>query len=142
LLPVRFRDTATVPAVALVGESEAIAGTGSELGDVMEKFTELEFTADGRLDTEIAAAPSEVVSVGRIAAVSCIALTNVVGRGDPFQLTTEPLTKFVPLTVRVKPAGLQYDVEDAETEVTVGAEIVKVAPGEMPPPGPIVNRKI
>ena len=142
LLPVRFRDTATVPAVALVGESEAIAGTGSELGDVMEKFTELEFTADGRLDTEIAAAPSEVVSVGRIAAVSCIALTNVVGRGDPFQLTTEPLTKFVPLTVRVKPAGLQYDVEDAETEVTVGAEIVNVAPGEMPPPGPIVNRKI
>lgn len=142
MLPVRFRDTATVPAVALVGESEAIAGTGSELGDVMEKFTELEFTADGRLDTEIAAAPSEVVSVGRIAAVSCIALTNVVGRGDPFQLTTEPLTKFVPLTVRVKPAGLQYDVEDAETEVTVGAEIVNVAPGEMPPPGPIVNRKI
>jgi hypothetical protein len=142
LLPVRFRDTATVPAVALVGESEAIAGTGSELGDVMDKFTELEFTADGRFDTEIAAAPSEVVSVGGIVAVSCIALTNVVGRGDPFQLTTEPLTKFVPLTVRVKPAGLQYDVEDAETEVTVGAEIVNVAPGEMPPPGPIVNRKI
>jgi hypothetical protein len=118
-----------------------MVGAGSELGAVMEKFKELEFTADGRFDTEIAAGTSEAVSVGRIAAVSCIALTNVVGRGDPFQLTTEPLTKFVPFTVRVKPAGLQYDVEDAETDITVGAEIVNVAPVEMPPPGPIANKK-
>ena len=27
------------------------------------------------------------------------------------------------------------------TEVTVGAEIVNVAPVEMPPPGPIVTKK-
>jgi hypothetical protein len=141
LLPVTFSVTAAVPAVALVGDSEVTVGAGRELGDVMEKFKELEFAAEGRFDTEIAAVPSDVVSVGGIAAVSCIALTNVVGRGDPFQLTTEPLTKFVPFTVRVKPAGLQYDVEDAETDVTVGAEIVNVAPVEMPPPGPSVNKK-
>jgi hypothetical protein len=142
LLPVTFRVTAAVPAVARAGESEVIAGTGRELGDVVEKFIALEVAAEGRFDTEIAAGPIATVSVGGIAAVSCIALTNVVGRGDPFQLTTEPLTKFVPFTVRVKPAGLQYDVEDAETDVTVGAEIVNVAPGEMPPPGPSVNKKI
>lgn len=142
MLPVTFSVTAAVPAVALVGDSEVTVGAGRGPGDVMEKFRELEFTADGRFDTEIAAGASATVSVGGIAAVSCIALTNVVGRGDPFQLTTEPLTKFVPFTVRVKPAGLQYDVEDAETDVTVGAEIVNVAPVEMPPPGPIVNKKI
>lgn len=141
MLPVTFRVTAAVPAVARAGESEVIAGTARELGDVMEKLTEFEFTAEGKFDTEITAGPSEVVSVGGIAAVSCIGLTNVVGRGEPFQLTTEPLTKFVPFTVRVKPAGLQYDVEDAETDVTVGAEIVNVAPVDMPPPGPSVNKK-
>jgi hypothetical protein len=141
LLPVTFRVTPAVPAVARAGESEVIAGTGRELGAVVEKFMGLEFTADGKFDMEIAAVPSKPVSVAEIMAVSCIALTNVVGRGDPFQLTTEPLTKFVPFTVRVKPAGLQYDVEDAETDVTVGAEIVNVAPVEMPPPGPSVNKK-
>ena len=141
LLPVTLRATPAVPAVARAGESEVIAGAGRELGDVMEKLTGLEFTADGRFDTEIAAGACEAVSGGGIAAVSCIALTNVVGRGDPFQLTTEPLTKFVPFTVKVKPVGLQYDVEDAETDVTLGAEIVNVAPVEMPPPGPSVNKK-
>jgi hypothetical protein len=137
LLPVTFKVkvTAVVPAVARAGESEVIAGIGRELGDVMEKLTELELTADGRFDTEIAAVPDETVSVAGIAAVSCIALTNVVWRGIPFQLTTEPLTKLVPFTVRVKPAGLQYEVEDAEADVTVGAEIVNVAPVEMHPAG-------
>jgi hypothetical protein len=141
LVPVAVKGNAAVPAVARAGESEVMVGAGSELGAVLEKSIELEFTADGKFDTEIAAGVSEAVSDGGIAAVSCIALTNVVGRGDPFQFTTEPLTKFVPFTVRVKPAGLQYDVEDAETEVTVGAEIVNVAPVEMPPPGPSVNKK-
>jgi len=133
--------TPAVPAVALAGESEVTVGAGSELGAVVEKLTELEVAAEGRFDTEIAAGPSATVSVGGIAAVSCIALRYVVRRGNPFQLTTEPLTKFVPFTVRVRPVGLQYAVEDAVTEVTVGGEIVNVAPVEMPPPGPIVNKK-
>jgi hypothetical protein len=141
LEPVTVKGNAAVPAVARAGESEAMVGAGSELGDVMEKLAGLEFTAEGRFDTEIIAVPGKAVSGGEIAAVSCIALTNVVGRGKPFQLTTLPLTKFVPFTVRVKPTGLQYDAEDAETDVTVGAEIVNVAPVEMPPPGPIVNKK-
>jgi hypothetical protein len=142
LIPVTFKLNAAVPAVTRAGESEVMAGRGSELGDVMEKLKGADVTADGKLTTEIiAAVSSEVVSVGGIPAVSCTALTNVVGRGDPFQLTTDPLTKFVPFTVRVKPAGLQYDVEDAEIEVTVGAEIVNVAPTDVPPPGPSVNKK-
>jgi hypothetical protein len=154
LLPVTVKGNAAVPAVARAGESEVIAGTGSELGAVVEKLRDFEFTAEGRFDTKITAGFSEAVSVDWIAAVSCIALTNVVGRGNPFQLTTEPLTKFVPFTVKVKPAGLQYDVEDPEADVTVGAEIVNVAPVERHPAGthpgvggltlpagPIVNKK-
>ena len=107
MLPVMFRVTPAVPAVALDGESEVTVGAGSELGAVVEKLTELEFTADGKFDTKITAGNCEAVSGGGIAAVSCIALTNVVRRGNPFQLTTEPLTKFVPFTVRVKPTELQ-----------------------------------
>jgi hypothetical protein len=151
-VPVTVKGNAAVPAVARAGESEVMVGAGSELGAVMEKFMELDVAADGKFVTEIAAGACEAVSGGGIAAVSCIALTNVVGRGDPFQLTTEPLTKFAPFTVRVKPAGLQYDVEDAETDVTVGAEIVNVAPADVHPAGthpgvltlpagPIVNKK-
>jgi len=51
-----------------------------------------------------------------MAAVSCVALTKVVGRGEPFQFTTVSLVKVVPgkvdvagvaFTVSVKPTGLQ-----------------------------------
>ena len=142
LLPVTFSVNPAAPAVALVCESVVITGAGSEVGDVMEKFTEVEVTADGKLETEIGTVvPGEAVSGAGIAAVSWVGLTNVVGRSDPFQLTTDPLTKLVPFTVRVKPAGLQYDVEDAEIEVTVGAETVNVAPADVPPTGPSVNKK-
>ncbi len=39
-----------------------------------------------------------------MAAVSCVALTKVVVRAFPLKLTVEPLTKFVPFTVKVKAA--------------------------------------
>jgi hypothetical protein len=107
LEPVTVKGNDAVPAVARAGESEVMVGAGSELGGVMGKVIGFEFTAEGRFDTEITAGFSEAVSGGGIAAVSCIVLTNVVGRGNPFQVTTEPLTKFVPFTVRVKPTGLQ-----------------------------------
>ena len=47
----------------------------------------------------------EAMSLAGIAAVSWEALTNVVVRFDPFHLTVELETKFVPSTVKVK-AGL------------------------------------
>src|SRR5262249_39801136 len=42
------------------------------------------------------------MSLALIVAVSCEPLTKVVGRALPFQFTTEPETKPVPLTVNVK----------------------------------------
>jgi len=91
-----------------------------------------------------------------MAAVSCVPLTNVVGRGEPFQFTTVSLVKVVPgmagvvavaatgsfaFTVRVKPTGLQYGVEgicvvDAESDAMDIPRIENGRDGvEVPPPG-------
>jgi len=83
------------------------------------------------LDTVTTAAPGKAVSAAVIAAVICVALTNVVVRGEPFQLTTDPATKFVPVTTSVKPDEPQYGIEaigvedgEIEVDVIVGAEAV------------------
>ena len=77
-----------------------------------------------------------------MAALSCVGLMKVVGRGEPLQFTTRPFTKFVPVTYKVKPAAPQYGVEidgcvgDADRFVMVGARIEKVSGGlDVPPPG-------
>jgi hypothetical protein len=100
---------------------------------VTENGSEFEFVAGFGPDTVMATAAgvvaSNAVSAGVIDAMSCVALTNVVGRGEPFQLTVRPFAKPVPFTVRVSPARLQKGVlfamvVDAESEVTVGNTIL------------------
>jgi hypothetical protein len=76
------------------------------------------------LETVITAAPGKAVSIGVITAVICVALTNVIACGVPFQLTMEAAAKFVPFTISVNPDGPQYGmeaigVEDGEIEVEV-----------------------
>jgi hypothetical protein len=46
--------------------------------------------------------PAEATSEAETAAVSCVPLTNVVTRLEPFTCTTELFTKFEPFTVSVK----------------------------------------
>jgi hypothetical protein len=120
------------PAGALEGMSDVMAGAGrgvvegemvkGEDAEVKDGIVELETV------TAIAGA-GKAVSVAEIAAVSCVALTKVVWRGEPFQFTTSPFgTKFVPFTVRMMPAGLQAgvvfeEVVDAESDVMVGRTI-------------------
>lgn len=138
LVPLTVSRNAAPPAVALAGESELMTGTGSGVvGVVMEKVREFELVAE--LETVIAAVPRKAASVAEMVAVSCVELTKVVGRGEPFQFTTSPFAKSVPFTVSVKLAGPQYGVEDGESEVRVGATIENVIAPDVPPPGVGVN---
>ena len=102
------------PAAALEGESKLIDGTGSDVGGLKEKLAAAE--VDLGLETVTLTDAGKAVSAYVIAACSSVALTNVVGRGDPFQFTTVSLVKVVPLVVEVaftevtssvKPVGLQ-----------------------------------
>lgn len=56
------------------------------------------------LNTVTGSFPATAMSSAGIAALSRVADTKVVTRADPFQRTTEPAMKLVPLTVSVKAA--------------------------------------
>ena len=56
------------------------------------------------LNTVTAAVPAEEIAAAGMAEINCVALTKVVLRAVPAKLTTDPETKFAPLTVSVKPA--------------------------------------
>ena len=105
-VPVTFRVTAELPAGADVCDSAAIVGAaravvGVEI--VKGKLPEVPF----EFVTVTATEEAKDTSDAGIAAVSCAALTNVVGCAVPFQLTTASFVKFAPFTVSVKPLGLQ-----------------------------------
>ena len=91
--------------------------------------------------------PAEAISAAEMTAVSCVELTNVVGRAELFQFTTDALTKFAPFTVRVNPEVLQDGVEFEEVveddkEAIVGGTIVNGSEArEASPPGPRFDRE-
>ena len=141
MFPITERTKAPPPAAACAGISELIVGAGKDAGAVKVKGRELELIA--ALETKTVAVPREAVSAYVMAALSCAPLTNVVGRGEPFQFTTESLVNVVPVaafTVRVKPVGLQYGVDgicvvDAESDAMAKGEIVNEIAVDVPPPG-------
>ena len=96
---------------ALAGEIEFRDGAGRVMpagNAVSINGREFEFVPGPLPDTVMATfVAREAVSAAEIAAVSCVAFTRVVGRGEPFQLTTSPLANPVPFTVSVSPEGLQ-----------------------------------
>jgi hypothetical protein len=123
LLPVTVSVRAGEPAAILDWDSEVIPGAARFAGD--DKVNGEEFEIPTELDTETATGPGNAVSVARIEAVTWVELTKVVARGKPFQFTIASLVKFVPVTVSVIPAALQYGVEacevvEAESEVIAG----------------------
>jgi hypothetical protein len=72
------------------------------------------------------------MSLAGMAAVNCALLTKVVARDAPFQFTTEPETKPVPLAVSVNAAPPATAVA-GETEARTGTGFVDWPP---PPPSP------
>ena len=72
-----------------------------------------------RLKTVTLAVPVTAMSVAEIDAVSRVSLAKVVVRALPFHRTTASLTKFVPVTCRVK-ATTQTVAEFGLMLVTVG----------------------
>ena len=108
--------TAVLGKASVVGLSDADGAAGP----VMVKVSGLEAPPPGAgLVTVTAGLPAVVTSVAWMAAVSCVALTKVVVRATPLKLTTAPLTKLDPLTVRVK-APEPAVVVDGRSEVMAG----------------------
>jgi hypothetical protein len=127
------------PAHASLGFRELIVGTG--IGPLaMVKSTEFDSPPPGwGLFTVTGAVPGEAMAAAGMAAVNCVALTNVVIGAIPPKLTVEAATKFVPLTVRAKGA-LPASTPVGEIIVIVGTRfvllvMVKFAAFEVPPPG-------
>ena len=54
------------------------------------------------LSTVMEAEPWLAISAALICALNCVTLTKVVMRAVPFHCTTEPFTKLLPVTVKVK----------------------------------------
>ncbi len=77
--------------------------------------------------------PAVAMSEARMAAVSCVALTVVVVRALPLKLTVEPLTKFVPFTVKVNPAPPAMALV-GEMLLIVGAGVWTVSLNTVPKP--------
>ncbi len=80
--------------------------------------------------------PCVAMSAMEMEAVSFVLLENVVVRAAPFQFTTEPVTKFEPLTVSVK-AGPPAVALLGEIELIAGTGLlmVNVIAFDVPPPG-------
>jgi len=143
-VPLTVKVVAAVPAVAVAGEMAAIVGAGGEEAEIVKGEA---FERTPKLDTSIFIVPAEAISETGTVAVSCVELTNVVastkgsaGGGLMTQSTAEPFTKFVPVTVRVNPEGLQEgvvfdEVVDDDKDVTVGGAMVNGNEVEGVPPG-------
>lgn len=133
LVPFTVSVNAAPPAVALVGERVVTVGTGL----LMVKVALAEVPPPGAgLVTVTLTAPGVTTCAAVIAAVSCVALTNVVVDAVPLKLTTDVETKLVPFTVKVNEAAPAVTL-GGESVVTVGTGLftVNTEAAEVPPPG-------
>jgi hypothetical protein len=138
-VPFTVKVNAPEPALLLLGKRDVIVGTGL-FAAVTLKFTEFDGPPPGLgLLTKTAGVPAVATSPARIAAVTCVELTNEVVLFAPPKLTVAPLTKFVPFTVNVNaPEPAATPVGDSEVTVGTGfvaAVMVNVTEFDVPPPG-------
>ena len=104
--PVTVRVKAPPPALALAGAIEDRVGTGfCGACALIVNASAREVPPPGAgVTTLTCALPAAAMSLAVIAAVNCVALTNVVGRFAPFHCTVEEFTKFEPVTDNENPA--------------------------------------
>jgi hypothetical protein len=131
LLPVTVNVNPGLPAVALAGEILANDGCG-----LLTTSDSVPVDEPSGLTTPMASVPAVAMSLAGIVAVTCVLLTNVVVRFEPFTWTVAPLTKFEPLAVSVN-AGPPAVALLGEMLVRDGAVFVtvKVTAAEVPLPG-------
>src|SRR5229473_779357 len=110
------------PAVALVGEIEVIDGKGLLIANVAAADAP---PPGAGFVTVTLTVPPVAISAAVIAAVTCVALTNVVVFAAPLKSTTEVDTKFVPLRVSVNSAPPAVALV-GESVVMTGAGLVPV----------------
>ena len=120
-VPVRVNVKAAPPSVAEAGASEVRVGAEAAI-IVNDRLPDVPPPGAG-LVTATVAVPAVAISAAVIAAVSCVAFTNVVVLAAPLNFTTEVNTNPVPLTVRVKAAPPAVAL-DGERELSVGAGLL------------------
>ena len=123
LAPLIVRVKAAPPARAKSGDKLVNVAAG-----LMVKVTAGGETCSGE-DTVTAAVPAEAISEAGTAAVTCPALTNVVVRALPFQVTAVVAVNPAPLTVNVNPGppatalvGEMFEIDKAVVMVNVSGE--------------------
>ena len=141
-VPVKVRENAGPPAVALAGDR--LPTVGSVLFGKIVSVTGAEVpppaTPFGGFVTAIAAAPGLVTSVASIAAVSSVGLTYVVERADPLRFTIELVTKFEPFNESVNAVAATTTLVGLIDEmVGNGLKTVNSMDVEAPPPGSGLN---
>ena len=135
-VPFTIRENAAPPAVAEFGTNEVIVGTGFAAAPIL-KLTEFDVPPPGvGFVTVTAGVPTVVTSPAKIAAVTCVALTNVVVLGLPPKFTAEVFKKFVPFTVRVNaPEPAVTPVGKSVVTVGTGLFTANSTEFDVPPPG-------
>lgn len=145
LVPFRVNVNAAPPALVDVGAIEVSVGTGfAALIVKVSGFDVVPIMPCGcaRANTTVGVntftgtVPAVRMSAAVIAAVSCVAFTNVVVRLLPFHCTTEVLKKLLPFTVNVNAAPPAM-AEFGTRVVSAGTGVVTVKPAlfDVPPPG-------
>ena len=119
--PLTVSVNAAEPATAVEGDSELTVGAGL----LIVNDAAFDVPLGVGLVTVTLAVPAVAISAAVIAAVNCVALTNVVVLAAPLNFTTDEDTKPVPFTVRVKAAPPAFALV-GEIEVSVGAGLLMV----------------
>jgi hypothetical protein len=138
-VPVTVIVNGAEPALTVPGERFVIVGSGFAVLEIV-KVAEFDVPPPGvGLVTVTVGEPAPAISAAVIAAVSCVALLNVVARGELLKFTTDEETKFVPVTTNenaAPPATAEFGASD----VTVGSGLLteltaKLTEFDAPPPG-------